>query len=455
MLQDSPPKPPQLPRDLSPEEQQLLEPQEPVYVPTTPKSLLSYKGTSKSVLKKIKGQIHTGRGAITLAASQVGVWYGCTVCDVVVVFFSHTTTPNTIQAVTNDEYNTLKAFPNLASDALSFSERRKVIPRRLKQNSLMGSLASTRSVRSTMSELTKSPFEDEDDGPLTSIRRNMMMKKRHARSGVLPAVSRRQSVQAMHEKLEKATALGSALHKVKKAAKKYDRYKDGQTLTSCFADYQMEAAEFRMQMRRAIGVALTKKEAAALHKHADRDKSGTIDGAEFLLMFFKEAHEEHSKDFQKRVKIKEQMEEEERVKKEREEKELIVKDYACFTTNFTVQDTKRVMRRLAKEAFEFDVTSESGKRTSKNFCCELRPAALKEQLYKSFNMKVTKAELGALIAQFDQDGDGDVSGAEFMNTFSKLGQIARRNERKKRDQVMNMKLKRGLILPLVRQSLGR
>lgn len=349
----------------------------------------------------------------------------------------------------------MKAFPNLASDVLSFSERRKVIPRRIKANSSMGSLVSTRSVRSTMSELTKSPFEDAEDGPLTSIRRNMMLKKRHARSGVLPAVNRRASVQAVHESLERASPLESALHKLKKAAKKYDRYKDGTALTQCFADYQMEPAEFRMQMRRAIGVDLTKKEAVALHKHADRDSSGAIDGAEFLLMFFKEAHEEHSKDLHKRVKIREQMEEDKRIKKERAEKELVVRDYACFSTNFTMQDTKRVMRRLAKEAFEFDVTSESGKRTSKNFCCELRPAALKEQLYKSFNMKVTKAELGALIAQFDKDGDGDVSGSEFMVTFSKLGQIARKNERKKRDKVVNMKLKRGLILPLVRQSLGR
>lgn len=70
MLQDSPPKPPQ-PKELSPEEQALLLSQEPEYVPTTPKSLLSYKGTSKLALKKIKGQQHTGRGAITLVASQV------------------------------------------------------------------------------------------------------------------------------------------------------------------------------------------------------------------------------------------------------------------------------------------------------------------------------------------------------------------------------------------------
>ena len=131
-----------------------------------------------------------------------------------------------------------------------------------------------------------------------------------------------------------------------------------------------------------MGVDLTRKEAVALHAHADRDKSGSLDGAEFLLMFFKEAHVEHSTGLQKRLKLKELRAEEERQKKVQEEDEKVRADYSCFSTNFTVEDTKRVMRRLARHAFEFDVMSEQGKRTSKNFQCILRPAALKEQLFK-------------------------------------------------------------------------
>ena len=163
--------------------------------------------------------------------------------------------PNTFltprRPVTEREYRTVKVFPRLASDALSFTERRKVIPRRIRKHNTGGSLSSTRSVRSVMSELTKSPFEKGggEQGPLTSIRRNMMLKKREGRKGVLPAVQRRASVEAVHQKMKTHVALERAKHKLKKAAKHYDRYKDGEALTKSFADYHMGVVEFRMQMR--------------------------------------------------------------------------------------------------------------------------------------------------------------------------------------------------------------
>ena len=266
--------------------------------------------------------------------------------------------------------------------------------------------------------MTQSPFAEHSgglsQGPLTKIRRSMLLKKRLARTATaLPAISSPKS-NPIKSASAKPKPLDSALRKLKKAARHYDRYRDGEVLTKSFADYKMESVEFRMQMRRAMGVNLNKREAEDLLNHADRDKSGTLDGAEFLLMFFKEAHGEHAADVRSRLKLKQ-----ERLKLEKQriadtERNEAEKDAKSFTTNFTERDTKRVLKCLAKHAANFDGMSEAGKRTCANFGCVLRPSALKEQLLKSFNMKVTKAELGALIAQFDRDGDGDVSGAEFM-----------------------------------------
>ena len=70
-------------------------------------------------------------------------------------------------------------------------------------------------------------------------------------------------------------------------------------------------------------------------------------------------------------------------------------------------------------------------------------------------MKVTKAELGALIAHFDRDGDGDVSGAEFMVQFSRMGMIAKKRERYRNKKEMEKKLESGVVLPIVHPSLGR
>jgi len=355
---------------------------------------------------------------------------------------------------TEREYRVLKNFPDLASDSLSLSSRRHTRKLRVPHfGSSAASVSTVRSVRSVMSELTKSPFEGEEEtgskGPLTEIRRNMMIKKRHGRKALPPVNGKKKASRSS------TTPLQSALEKVKSAAKNYDRYRQGAALTSCFADYQMEAPEFRMQMRRAMGVDLTKKESEAILKDADKDQNGTLDGAEFLLMFFTMAHNEHSDNMKKIQQEKELQRAMEKVKLAEKEQDKVMKDERCMTRNFTQKDSKRVMQRLARHALEFDKMSEAGKRTSAAFCCVLRPHELKEQLLKSFNMKVTKAELGALIAHFDRDGDGDVSGAEFMVQFSRMGMIAKKRERYRNKKEMEKKLESGVVLPIVHPSLGR
>ncbi len=358
------------------------------------------------------------------------------------------------------EYKTVKRFPKLANDILSFKERREVTRRRVKGGSHtwdQGSVSSCRSVRSIMSDLTRSPFEDDPDaGPLQSIRRSMLLKKRGVRKGALPDVKvrRRASVVAMEEEA-RSGALESANVKLRKAARNYDRYRDGEALTRSFIDYSLGSEEFRKQLRRAMGVNLTKEEAAALLRHNDRDGNGLMDGAEFLLMFFREAHEERSKAAQKVQSIRRAREEDEKtsLKKEAEREEEL--DRRAASKDFTDSDARRVLRRLARKAATFDVTSEDGRRTSACFGCILRPAGMKEQLVKSFGMKTTRKELGALMHHFDKDGDGEVSGAEFMVTFSKLGMMARENERRKRDKAVQLKRDRGFLLPLVEANLGR
>jgi Ca2+-binding EF-hand superfamily protein len=363
-----------------------------------------------------------------------------------------------LAALPDSEYETVRRFPKLAEDSLSFEERRSLTQKN--PTSSIGSIpfgsrsvSSVRSSNSLMSELTKSPFErgmDNFEGPLSSIRRSMLEKKRNAR--VLPSLKRRASVIVPCKIID---ALESAKHKVRQAAKNYDRYRDGKALTDCFADYQLNAIEFRTALRRSLTVDLTPEESEKLLVDSDLDGNGTLDGAEFLMMFFKLAHEEKSKVAHKIQARKAKFEEDEKEKKEQERKFQLVSDSDCFDTNFSDQDKNTALRRLANHARTFDVLSEDGRRTSANFSCVLRPAALKEQLLKSFGMKVNKKELGAIISVFDNDGDGEVSGAEFMTTFGKLGMIARMKERKKVQEAVERRRERGLLQPLTHQQLGR
>lgn len=51
----------------------------------------------------------------------------------------------------------------------------------------------------------------------------------------------------------------------------------------------------------------------------------------------------------------------------------------------------------------------------------LSPAIFREMLRRSFNMKVTDAELAALVAEFDKQGNKMVSCGDFMIRFTTLG----------------------------------
>ena len=311
-----------------------------------------------------------------------------------------------------------------------------------------------RSVKAEMEELVRSPFEGGGEGPLAAIRRSMMEKKRAARNRARPEVPGRDGGRDGGRE-EGRSELERAKEKIREAARLYDRYRDGGALSDCFLDYQLTAPELRAALRRSLGVELGEGEAEALKVDSDLDGNGTVDGAEFLLMFFREAQEERSKVSRRVRGARREGEAREREKEEREREDEAAKDEGCFSDDFTEMDRGRVLRRLAQHARKFDALSEDGRRTSACFGCVLRPAGLKEQLLKSFNMKATKRELGALISHFDGDGDGDVSGSEFMTTFNKLGALARGRERKRVEEARERRVGRGMLVPLEHEHLGR
>ena len=174
-----------------------------------------------------------------------------------------------------------------------------------------------------------------------------------------------------------------------------------------------------------------------------------------MQLFFRTAHDEHSREFRiiKERREKETWDAKEKVRLDKEAIQTL--NESVIDNEFDEEDTKRVLRRLAKISSTYDILSENGMRVSAQFQCVLRPHQLKISLNKCFGMTLTRKELGALVAYFDKDGDGDVSGAEFLVSFKKLGGIQRRIERERRDEIVKKKREKGLLLPLVPSSLGR
>jgi hypothetical protein len=87
--------------------------------------------------------------------------------------------------------------------------------------------------------------------------------------------------------------LESALEKLIAAAVRYDRDRDA-VVMKAFEGPTMTPDVFREQFSRAFFVKLTMPEAVAVVNDFDKDGEGTVDGAEFLLGFFKRGFAEKS-----------------------------------------------------------------------------------------------------------------------------------------------------------------
>ena len=76
----------------------------------------------------------------------------------------------------------------------------------------------------------------------------------------------------------------------------------------------------------------------------------------------------------------------------------------------------------------------------------LEPHAFRQQLEGVFNLKLTNAELGALVTFFDKNGDGRISHIEFLHDFFILGKnrrevkvIKNNSQRRKQDEKQRMR----------------
>ena len=74
----------------------------------------------------------------------------------------------------------------------------------------------------------------------------------------------------------------------------------------------------------------------------------------------------------------------------------------------------------------------------------LEPYSFRQQLEKVFHLKLSDAELGALVTLFDKNGDGLISHKEFFHDFFQLGKERRdvkmlihKNRRKRQDDQLN------------------
>ena len=183
----------------------------------------------------------------------------------------------------------------------------------------------------------------------------------------------------------------------------------------------MNPTEFKEQLRKSLNIELSLPELSALFEHCDRDKSGSIEGAEFKFEFLRLRRQgalnakRRLERANKRINTRMANLESECLKRFNRNSELVV------SYDFTPEDQKRALEYIAKAAAHFDPSDYRNRDVINAFNQRLDPPALREQLVRCFDIRLTSHELGALVQYVDRDQNGFVEGAEFWIAFSKVG----------------------------------
>ena len=196
----------------------------------------------------------------------------------------------------------------------------------------------------------------------------------------------------------------------------------------------MPPAVFNEQLKRAFGCVLTPAELKAVFEIFDNDGNGTIDGAEFLVNFFKMGFTERQAQlkWRKARNTRILIRESKQATLKKQKKDEFADSQVDW--NYSEKDRRRGMKKLEHAALSYmrNGTRMTGLAGLKGFQgAELLPMTFREQLKQAFGVCLTKKELGAMIHEIDLDKSGTIDGAEFLKF---LFQVGRRKERALRER---------------------
>jgi hypothetical protein len=195
----------------------------------------------------------------------------------------------------------------------------------------------------------------------------------------------------------------SAMSKILEAAVKYDKMMPGAVPLDAFVAEFMNPGEFREQMKLVFHLHLSVKEVSAFFHHFNQEQAdkNLLNCSSFLVAFFRMGFTEKSRRLKAFWEEKKKVEKERERKRVEDEKELAAKNALKVNFTFTDEDKERAIIKLRAAAKLYDKTT-PGAMSMKAFeIKEMAPHIFKEQLKRVFNLNVTPAEMGALMAVFD------------------------------------------------------
>ena len=196
-----------------------------------------------------------------------------------------------------------------------------------------------------------------------------------------------------------------------------------------FSGSRLTESEFDVQLRRCLNINLTKIELRSLFQSMDGDGSNLIDGVEFTRYFFNLGNIARSKI---RVEVVERLQRAQHEFKERQQKETDrIKKWEADQISISIfqpEEADRGIARLSEVALRWESSDSSNLQGFDTF---LSPYGFKLQLERSFKLKLSGPECGAISRRFStKEGECCVDGRAFLNFFTRLQQEVKGEHKK-------------------------
>lgn len=200
----------------------------------------------------------------------------------------------------------------------------------------------------------------------------------------------------------------NATNKLRDASTKYDKASPGAVALDGFECESLNPGQFRDIMRQVFNVVLTNSELGFLVQKYDTKKIGSVTCKPFLTDFFRLGQEQRHKLFV------EQLDRQRTAIKEAHEKHLKkmheVQNSATLNIShdFTEMDLQSALEKFTQAAIKYDKTRGASLISFEG--SHLSPLEFKKAIKRTFNLKLSPAELGAIVKYFDNDENGQVCG---------------------------------------------
>eukprot|EP01038_Epipyxis_sp_PR26KG_P006731 gene6731-9225_t len=212
----------------------------------------------------------------------------------------------------------------------------------------------------------------------------------------------------------------SAFSKLTHGAVKYFKSGPGAVGLDGFEVISMLPHVWREQLKLVFNIKLTVNELAALMSYFDKTNSGVINCKDFITKFLRTGYDERDrirKGWRTEIELKKEKDEKIMIEKELEKQQ---KAWLEADFDFLESDFDDALTKLIHISHHFDPRLLGPAGFAAFNAAYMNPSEFRETLKRTFNLKVTSKELGAMVNYFDTSGKRVANCSAFLNSFVQI-----------------------------------